>query len=183
MKRFSLLCTICLTVLGFGSVAVAETFDSCGPGYILVSAGKVDGIPTYECQKLWCRDLENGKYMGTKTAAASGYYDTGAPVELCDNQNNCVECFGERRWCSGEAAGVWNPEYGAYTRGGEDNSTYYSYQKGNCFAWRVEKPNCPEGQTAVLRDGAWVCATSTGTTEASRASSVRRTGTLRRVIR
>lgn len=161
--------------------AYAASFTSCGPGYILAEHRDIDGIDAAECQKLWCRDLENGKSMGTAKSVASGYRDTGAPVELCDAKGNCVECFGDRKWCAGEVAGIWNPEYGAYTRGGADNATYTSYQKGSCFAWRLEKPECEDGKTAILRDGQWVCATSTGSTEASRASSIRRTGTMRRI--
>lgn len=165
------------------SAAGAAQFTSCGPGYILTSHSKIDGINASECQKLWCRDLENGKSMGNGKAAASGYKTTSGPVELCDANNNCIECFGDRKWCSGEPAGIWNPEYGAYTRGGDDNATYIAYQKGSCFGWRLEKPDCSDGQTAILQGGRWLCATSSGTTEGGRASSVRRTGTLRRIIR
>ncbi|MBP3397383.1 MAG: hypothetical protein J6K82_00455 [Alphaproteobacteria bacterium] len=158
-------------------------FTSCGAGYVLVeSRNKIDGVPSAECQKLWCRDLENGKQMGSDDKANSGYQMTPGVVELCDAKGNCVECWGERKWCGGEARGEWNPEYGAYTRGG-DNSTYESYQKGSCFAWRLEKPSCPEGETAILKSGQWVCAVSSGTTEASRSSAIRRTGTLRRITR
>lgn len=164
-------------------VAHAATFTSCGPGYVLATHAKVDGIETAECQKLWCRDLENGKSMGAGIRAASGYRTTNGPQLLCDANNNCVECFGERKWCAGEIAGIWNPEYGAYTRGGGDNVTYLSYQKGSCFAWRLEKPTCDSGQTAVLKGGQWVCTTPSGTDVGSRASSIRRTGTTRRVIR
>jgi len=155
-------------------------FTSCGPGYILGSHNNIDGIKAAECQKLWCMDLENGKMMGKGNTAASGYKSTNAPSELCDVNGTCVECFGERKWCGGEPAGIWNPEYGAYTRGGGDNATYQSYQKGGCFAWRLEKPDCPGGQTAVLKNGEWHCTTSTGTDVGSRASSVRRTGAIRR---
>ena len=174
--------TSCFFVLGLVSMSNAA-FTSCGPGYILVeSRQKIDGIPSAECQKLWCRDLENGKMMGNKDKPNSGYQITNAPVELCDANNTCVECWGQRKWCGGEARGEWNPEYGAYTRGG-DNATYQSYQKGSCFAWRLEKPDCEPGTTAVLQDGKWVCATQGGTSEASRASGVRRTGTMRRITR
>lgn len=165
-------------VLAAGGANAA--FTSCGPGYILTSHNKIDGMNAAECQKLWCMDLENGKSMGTGTKAASGYKSTSAPTELCDANGNCVECFGDRKWCGGEPAGIWNPEYGAYTRGGGDNATYQSYQKGSCFAWRLEKPDCPGGQTAVLLNGEWHCATSSGTDVGSRASSVRRTGAIRR---
>lgn len=171
-------------VMAFVSPIVANAaFTSCGPGYVLVeSRKKIDGVPSAECQKLWCRDLENGRTMGADDKPNSGYQATSMPVELCDADGNCVECWGTRKWCAGEARGDWNPEYGAYTRGG-DNATYLSYQKGSCFAWRLERPECESGETAVLQDGKWVCATSSGTTEASRASGVRRTGTLRRLSR
>ncbi len=165
----------------FGAANAA--FTSCGPGYILTTRSNIDGIAAAECQKLWCVDLETGKAMGKGKNAASGYKATSAPVELCDAKNNCIECFGERKWCGGEAEGRWNPEYGAYTRGGADNATYLAYQKGSCFAWRLEKPSCPDGETAVLLNGEWHCATSTGSDTASRASSIRRTGTLRRGAR
>ncbi len=172
----------CFVVFGFVSVADAA-FTSCGPGYVLVeSRKKIDGIPSAECQKLWCRDLENGKMMGNEDKPNSGYQSTNGPSELCDANNNCIECWGQRKWCGGEARGEWNPEYGAYTRGG-DNATYQSYQKGSCFAWRLEKPDCEPGTTAVLQGGKWICATQGGTSEASRASGVRRTGTMRRITR
>ncbi len=170
--------TVSIFALMFGGANAA--FTSCGLGYILNTHAKIDGINAAECQKLWCTDLENGKTMGKNNSASSGYKSTSAPVELCDARGNCVECFGDRKWCGGETAGVWNPEYGAYTRGGGDNATYISYQKGGCFAWRLEKPNCPNGETAVLMNGEWHCATASGSDVGSRASSVRRTGTLRR---
>ena len=156
-------------------------FTSCGPGYVLAENNKkIDGVPAAECQKLWCRDLENGKMMGSGNKPNAGYQATDSANELCDAAGICLECWGARKWCAGEARGEWYPEYGAYTRGG-DNATYQSYQKGSCFAWRLEKPECESGETAVLENGKWVCATSSGTTEASRASGVRRTGTLRRI--
>jgi len=159
----------------------AHAAFSCGAGYIMEKAGNTDGIPTYECKKLWCMDLENGKTMGKNNSANSGYRATSQPVRLCDkNNSNCIECFGERKWCGGEVPGEWNPEYGAYTRGGDNNATYKSYQRGSCFAWRLEKPNCADGKTAMLVDGKWECVTSTGTDVGSRESSIRRTGTLRR---
>ena len=102
------------------------------------------------------------------------------PVELCDANGNCIECFGDRKWCSGQPEGFWNPEYGAYTYGGADNATYTSYQRGSCFAWNLEKPDCPDGQTAILQDNEWVCAEAVGSTTGSRESSIRRTsGSLR----
>ncbi|MDR2413146.1 MAG: hypothetical protein LBD50_02955 [Rickettsiales bacterium] len=167
-----------------GAHAAGEKFLSCGQGYILDSSSKkTDGVNTFECQKLWCRDLETGKSMGSGNTAASGYKADSATVRLCDAENNCAECFGDRKWCSGDPAGIWNPEYGAYTRGGDDNATYISYQKGNCFSWRLEQANCPSGETALLRDGEWVCVKPGETSIGSRGSSIRRTGTFRRIIR
>lgn len=158
----------------------AATFTSCGAGYILAEHAKVDGIKAAECQKLWCRDLETGHVMGNGRAASSGYVDTPAPVELIDASGNRIECFGKRKWCSGEPAGNWNPEYGAYTRGGDD-STYKSYQKGGCFAWQLEKPDCADGLTAILQNHKWVCAKAEGGASINRASAVRRTGAVRRI--
>lgn len=170
---------ICMTGIAQGA---DDKFLSCGVGYVLTSHSKIDGINAAECQKLWCRDLENGKSMGNAKSPASGYQNTSAPVQLCDADNNCIECFGDRKWCSGEVTGRWNPEYGAYTRNGADNGTYVSYQKGGCYAWRLEKPNCPSGQTAILQGGQWVCALPTSvSTGADRGSSLRRTGTMRRI--
>ena len=153
--------------------AVSEDAD-----VLVETRRKIDGIPVAECQKLWCRDLETGKVMGNEDKANSGYQSTSFPQELCDSEDNCVLCWGERRWCSGEARGEWNPEYGAYTRGG-DNATYESYQKGGCFVWRLEKPDCEKGKTAILENGKWVCAVSSGTAEGGRASGVRRGSSLR----
>ncbi len=168
----------------FCALPANAAFTSCGPGYILAAHKDIDGIKAEECQKLWCMDLENGKSMGKGNNPASGYRATSAPVELCDASGRCVECFGERKWCGGEVAGQWNPEYGAYTRGG-DNATYTSVQKGSCFAWRLEKPECEDGTKAILTGGKWHCVTSTGTGTdvASKKSSVRRTGAIRRMGR
>lgn len=163
----------------FATAAANAAFTSCGPGYILDKHASIDGMNAYECKKLWCMDLENGRNMGSGNTASSGYKSTSAPSQLCDVNGNCVECFGERKWCGGEQIGVWNPEYGAYTRGGADNATYQSYQKGSCFAWRLEKPGCPSGQTAVLVNDQWQCADSSKTTN-TRASTIRRTGTIRK---
>ena len=174
--------TICFAfgLLFLTPFAHGATVTSCGAGYVLASHANIDGIPAAECQKLWCMDLETGKTMGNKNTPTSGYKTTSAPVELCDAHGTCIECFGERKWCGGDVAGIWNPEYGAYTRGGGDTTTYTSYQKGACFTWRLEKPTCPDDETAVLIGNEWHCATASGSDVGSRASSIRRTGTLRR---
>ena len=175
----------CLLVLIAGIyTANAEDVLSCGVGYVLVDTNKtIDEIPVSECQKLWCVDLETGNKMGVGTKANSGYTDSMDVMTLCDNDKNCIECWGDRRWCAGEVAGEWNPKYGAYTRRGDDNASYESYQKGNCFAWRLEKPDCEAGLVAILQDDIWVCATVEGDSGISRESSIRRTSSPRRVKR
>lgn len=169
-------------------VLVVFTFNvnaaniSCGAGYVFVETNDdIDGIPVSECQKLWCVDLENGNLMGNGNRANPGYTATLSYDKLCDNDGNCVECWGERKWCAGEAYGEWNPKYGAYTRGGNDNVTYESYQKGGCFAWSLEKPNCESGMVAVLQGDEWVCTQTDGDTGISRESAIRRTGNVRRI--
>lgn len=176
---------VCIAVMAMfcamPGFAAIDAGARCGEGYILEKTKKMDGIDTYECQKLWCRDLETGKTMGTGDAPANGYVATTSANPLCDAKGNCVVCWGERKWCAGVVAGAWNPEYGAYTRGGADNSTYSSYQKGSCFTWRLEKPECGAGETAILQDGEWVCAVRQENPEALRKSTVRRTGQIRRL--
>lgn len=172
-----------LMVLGVVFAADAAKFTSCGAGYVLSSRTTItDGVKTQECEKLWCRDLETGKMMGDGKSANSGYVATSVPEQICDKDGNCIDCFGARKWCGGEVAGIWNPEYGAYTRDGADNATYQSYQKGSCFAWRLEKPECPDNQIAVLQNGEWVCTMSVDTTAGTRESAVRRGPTLRRGV-
>ena len=164
----------------FPTVAVADF--SCGAGYILTNHAKIDGLNAKECNKLWCRDLETNKAMGSGDRVASGYIDV--LFEVYDGQNPAVPCFGKRKWCAGEPEGVWEPSLGLYVRGSDDGSTYKAYQKGACFAWRLEKPECEAGQSAMLRDGEWVCVKSSGGDISNiQKSSVRRTGTMRRVMR
>ena len=160
--------------------ASASQFD-CGPGYVLVKLNKkVEGIDTYECEKLWCWDLEANKAMGKGDKANSGYQSTSGPSELCDAKNNCVECWGARKWCKGEVNGEWAPEYGSYVRSADD-LTQQSYQKGSCFAWRADKPTCDKGMSAIKKDGKWVCAFEANQAKTIRASGVRRTGAIRRM--
>ncbi len=137
--------------IAFGVVPTfaADTF-SCGAGYVLANHDKIDGINAKECRKLWCRDLETNKAMGSGDKVASGYRDVLS--ETTDGTRS-VECFGERKWCAGEPAGVWEPSLGIYVRGSDDGTTYNAYQKGSCFAWRLVKPECDAGQSAILRNG------------------------------
>ena len=166
---------VCLCMGYFMPAANAGSF-SCGDGYVLVDKGKkIDGVPSKECQKLWCVDLETGKSMGTGNTPVNGYRATNVPVPMED-----IMCFGERKWCNGEKVGVWNANLGVYTRDGSDSLTYQSYKKGGCFAWRLEKPTCDDGQTAFLINDEWVCGSAIASPDGGRASSIRRTGAIRR---
>ena len=162
--------------------AMAVTEFSCGAGFVLANHAKIDGLNAQECKKLWCRDLETNRPMGTGDRVASGYLDV--LFEVDDGQNPPVPCFGMRKWCAGEPAGNWAPEYGMYVRGSDDGTTYKSYQKSGCFAWRLEKPECDAGESAILRNGEWICVTASGgDINNIQKSSVRRTGTMRRITR
>ena len=178
-KKFALF--VGLFMLAVVGPAIAANDFSCGAGYVLSSHNKIDGINAKQCVKLWCRDLETNKAMGSGDRVASGYRDVLS--ETTDGTNS-VECFGDRKWCAGEPAGTWDPARGLYVRGADDGTTYTAYHKGSCFAWRLEKPECDAGESAILRDGAWVCVRSSGG-DANNIlkSSVRRTGTVRRVTR
>ena len=171
-------------LIALAGVCAANAAElSCGAGYVLVESRQtLDGVvKVAECQRLWCVDLETGRKMGVDNKPNSGYIMSVGTVEVCDDDKNCVECWGERRWCAGEAHGEWNPKYGAYTRNGDDNATYESYQKGSCFAWSLEKPQCEAGLVAILQDNEWVCVSVDGASGVSRESAVRRTGSMRRI--
>ncbi|MCL2537914.1 MAG: hypothetical protein FWE52_00310 [Alphaproteobacteria bacterium] len=178
MKKLLL---ICFAVLLFTPAYANDKFTSCGEGFVLVNTAKVDGIERAECQKLWCRDLELGRPMGTGDRAAAGYIATNRPMELCDATGKCIECFGDRRWCAGEVGGVWNPEFGAFTKKGDDSNAFLATQRGDCFIWQMQKASCPAGEAAVLINDKWVCAVAGGQTgETLRQSTIRRAGTIRR---
>ena len=117
MKRIILL-FFAGVVLSSAAYAADEKFVDCGAGFIVANAKSRDGIPAVECKKLWCRDLENGKSMGKENTPSAGYQSTAAPVEICDNANNCIECFGTRKWCATETPGNFEPEFGIHVRPG-----------------------------------------------------------------
>ena len=178
MKKFLLISALFIFPLA-GHAADLKLL-SCGPGFMLVSSNKLDGINSATCQKLWCRDLENGKSMGSGDRANSGYKATNGPSPgVEDSTGRRVDCFGDRKWCANEVAGIWNPEFGAYTRGGVDSTAYISIQKGDCFGWQMQKPECEGGQVAYMQNGVWVCAGMEQAAGANRASSIRRTGAIR----
>ncbi len=162
--------------------AVPALAAPCGDGYVLNPGNDVDGIAMATCEKIWCRDLETGNTMGAGDSASVGYVATNYPNELCVGRD-CVMCFGDRRWCKGEKVGIWNPEYGGYTRDGADSAAYESYLRGGCFAWKLEKPTCADGEMAILKDGEWFCATSSvGVSNTLKSSTRRGGGTGRRIF-
>ncbi len=171
--------TMCL--LPYAVSAADDKLVSCGAGYILEKGDQISGIDSYECKKLWCMDLENGKIMGTGDKASSGYVATKNPVILESIDGKKIECFGTRKWCSGQTTGEFNIEYGAYTKKGDDSNAYVSQQKGDCFVWSVEKPVCNSGESVVMTDGKWVCAKVSLDNESIRKSSVRRIGTIKKM--
>lgn len=140
-------------------------FVDCGAGWILSSSTNIDGVKSEKCEKLWCRDLEiGGKSMGSGDKANAGYVATTKPTVLesldSSGSTKSIECFGERKWCSGETAGVWNPEYGAYTKKGEDSILFISVLRGDCFSWGSTtsgEAGCKDGQIPVLVNGKWGC--------------------------
>lgn len=139
-------------------------FADCGPGWVLTSTTSIDGIASEKCEKLWCYDLETGKSMGSGEQANSGYVATTNPVVIesldTDGNSTSIECFGQRKWCSGETAGVWNARYGAYTKKGEDSILFISVRRGDCFSWGSTSSvsaECKDGQIPILVNGQWGC--------------------------
>ena len=181
MKRMFLLIFCLFAVDAF---AAANADFTCGPGYVLTSHKKIDGLDAAECQKLWCVDLETGKPMGRGDTPNSGYKTTSTAYEL-EVGGKSVTCWGERKWCAGQVPGTWDGEHGIYVRGTYNpESAYQSYQKGTCFTWRLEEHTCPAGQTAFLgADGVWDCREEKKTVEQVRGSAIRRTSAPRRIIR
>lgn len=156
-------------------VSVAEEFVDCGPGWIVVDNGTIEGVPSQICEKLWCVDLENGKTMGSGDAAYSGYIATTNPVTIEASGGETIECFGQRKWCSGETAGTWNAEYGAYTKQGEDSIQYVSSQRGDCYSWNAGSPKsagCADGQIPILVNGKWGCSGKSATSSQTPGISV-----------
>jgi len=179
-KIFYSLFVSAFVMFGGGVAFAAGNSFSCGDGYIKVSHSKVDGMETWECQKLWCRDLETNKPMGSGDRAASGYVATTRAMPLEDWTGKSITCFGDRKWCSGEVAGEWNKDVGGYTRRGDGSTSYKSFQRSGCFAWRLEKPNCKDGEIAILQNNKWKCVEEYMSPNAGRAATIRRTGAVRR---
>ena len=176
---YSLFLCACVMFCGGAALAAGNSF-SCGDGYIRVSHSKIDGRDTWECQKLWCHDLETNKPMGSGDRAASGYVATTQPITLEDWKGKSIKCFGDRKWCGGEEAGVWNPDLGGYTRHGDNSVTYKSFQRGGCFAWRLEKPQCGDDEIAILKNNKWESVSEYISPNTGRAATIRRTGAVRR---
>lgn len=165
------------------SFATGDKFISCGGGYVLEQVDKISGIESFECKKLWCMDLENGKIMGAGDRAAYGYTGTKSPVTLETVDGRSIECFGARKWCKGQIEGIFNPEYGVYTQRGSDTNAYLSVQKGDCFSWSVETPDCKTGESVVMINGQWTCAAVSMNNESIRQSSIRRTSAVKKIIK
>jgi len=135
----------------------------CGEGFIGVTVQNQSGIPTVECRRLWCRDLENGRPMGSGDRPNNGYDNTAVPEEICGG-NDCISCFGRRRWCQGESAGIWEPEAGMYVRSNEVVSPgspilNRGVLSGNCFRWQLQAHGCGPNQVAYNDGTAWICLT------------------------
>jgi len=159
-KILCILCFVFCTAVSFA--AEDEKFVDCGRGYTMASWKSTHGIPTFICHKVWCMDLENGKHMGSSTTPNKGYENTNIPNELCDNSNprtaNCIECFGKRKWCSGEASGAFNPDVGAYTKGGTDNVSHRGVLVGDCYKWQSVDHHCASDEVALHQGGdKWTC--------------------------
>lgn len=172
MKRLIYsLCFLCACMWDAGAA-----LTSCGSGYVLASHDKIDGVNAAECVKLWCYDLETGDVMGRGDTPANGYKMTTVTQKLYDVKGNSVECWGDRKWCGGEEVGIWNPEYGAYTKGGADSAAHISYRKGGCFGWKAGKPACGVGKSAIWDGTEFVCADRVDNASAMKESTVRRPG-------
>lgn len=180
-----------LSTLFCAPVHAEDAFVDCGPGWIMSDNGKLEGVTSVKCEKLWCRDLENGRSMGNGNTAASGYVATANPVVLEASDGTSIECFGDRKWCAGDVLGVWNPDYGAYTKRGDDSSNFTSAQNGDCFTWgpgSAVKTGCASGQIPVLVNGKWACSsqktgksTNVGKKGKSNPGSSRRGATIKKM--
>jgi hypothetical protein len=146
--------------------AADDKFVDCGHGYVVAAARARDGIPTVECKKLWCRDLENNKNMGRENTAATGYVATNRPEEIYPGAG--LYCFGKRNWCLED--GAFNQEYGIYTKGGADSSLFRSVLSGNCYKWQMQNHNCGPNEVAINDGSAWICVSQSGGTDAARSA-------------
>jgi hypothetical protein len=153
MKQMFLFFLAAISVPAF---AATEKFVDCGPGYVVTVGKSRDGIPTNECKKIWCVDLENGKSMGKDSTPTNGYQNT-ATSQLYDYYNDHIECFGKRLWCPGETPGAFNEELGIYTKGGANSTTYSGVLQGNCYKWSLQSNNCGTGEIAINDNGSWKC--------------------------
>ena len=146
-----------IIALPVASFATSKFFD-CGPGWVVQSAKNRDGISAMECKRLYCRDLENGKAMGTEARMNNGYHKETELTHLEDNEGNSISCFGQRKWCVGQVEGVFDPDFGMYVRGGDGNA-YRGILKGDCWEWQPTNHSCRLGETPKMDPvtGTWVC--------------------------
>ena len=158
MKK--ILCILCFVFCASASFAASEKFYDCGRGYYEASARSTHGIQTSECRKVWCMDLENGKYMGSgNDKNAHDGYEYTSKDSLCDNNNHCIDCFGKRKWCN--EPGTWSEEFGVYIRSGSTDHTWRSVYDGKdkCYKWQEASHKCDDKSERALwqSDGSYTC--------------------------
>jgi hypothetical protein len=87
-----------------------------------------------------------------------------------------IECFGERKWCLED--GVFNTEYGIYTKGGAPSRMYRGILSGNCYKWQLQNHDCAPNEVAINNGGEWACLTQR--LDAGAAASAVKAKTIRR---
>jgi hypothetical protein len=169
-----------------GAVGIADSVD-CGPAYVRESVKSIEGIATVQCKKLWCRDLENGRLMGKDNSPNSGYKVGQSYSFVYDNEER-IDCFGERKWCDNypkntkNEEGKWNPGLGIYTKGLSGGALWRGVLGPDCYYWQEQKHRCDssKGEVAIHNGTSWSCvvqAESSGAfgKAAMKARAVRRT--------
>ena len=178
MRRFTvLLLGGCLVLSMVGGDARAAV--DCGPGFVSASVRNREGIQTFECRRLWCRDLENGRVAGRDNNPNNGYVATDVPERIEDNDRNHIYCFGRRRWCDNQNQGDFMPEYGFYVRRGDNSLAHRGVLRGNCYDWGLTAHTCGPGETAIPTETGWVCVVA-GSVGGTAARSAIRAQTIRR---
>jgi len=166
--RITFLAFFAIMILQPSLYANVITVD-CGEGFIGVTSTNNAGLSTVECRKLWCRDLENGRSMGSGNNPANGYQNTANPVSLDEyvlGPDEYIYCFGERRWCPNEARAMWYEDAGIFIReidladiAAGKPVQYRSQLSGNCYRWQGQSHGCPAGTIAHNDGTAWICLT------------------------
>ena len=141
--------------------AASLPYVDCGDGFVAASAKSSDGIQTFECKRVWCRDLENGRVMGADNSTVNKGYELKNKVtpEEYNYYGKNIHCFGERKWCTGEVKGEFDPDIGIYTRSGVSTGFYRGVLRGDCYYWQVQSHKCDaaNGEVAVHNGTSWTC--------------------------